>query len=270
MFIPKVIVSKVYPKKNETPKDCNDRIEHNLSNYRFCVADGATRSFYSSIWAALLVKYFCSQKFDNKILFKKKDWKKWLIPIQKKWRKIVKERVAKNNKYFLVNRLNQRESAVSTFAGLEFHNKKGFLSWQAMIIGDTCLFHIKSNQSGTYSIERHLLKDASQFDSFPDFFASYEKDNRYEPTFLKGKCHSGDYFVIATDALSQWIMSYLDINKLFPLPTLRKISKKTLEELRENKDVKLENDDVAIIVIKIQDVDTSPAGQIEKTHQEKL
>jgi len=266
MLVPEVIVSKVYPKKNETPKDCNDRFEYNLSNYRFCVADGATRSFYSSRWAALLVKYFCSHKFDNKILFKKKNWRKWLTPIQKKWRKIVEEKVAKNNKYYLVNRLNQRESAVSTFAGIEFHNQKDYLSWQAMIIGDSCLFHIKSKKSKKFSIVSHLLQNASQFDSFPDFFASYEKDNRYKPTFLKGKCHSGDYFVIATDALSQWILSYLEVNNAFPLPLLKKLTKQTLKELREDKDLKLENDDVAVLAIKIQQKST---GQNENAHQEK-
>jgi len=250
MLIPKVIMKLLVQKAGEARKDCNDRIAINERVHQYAVADGATRSFLSSIWAELLVKYFCSDKYDNDLIQIKKDWRKWLAVIQKKWRKHAETKVAKNKKYYLINRLNQNESAVSTFVGIEFKNEGQHLSWQAMIVGDTCLFHLRFKNK-KYRTDRYLLKKASQFDSFPEYFASYEKDNKYEPSFIEGTCQQGDYFIIATDALAQWIMSYIDLKNKNPLKILERLTEETIDKLRKNKSLKLENDDVAILILEV-------------------
>ena len=47
------------PKENENPTDCQDYLDANEANSCFAIADGASQSFYPSIWAELLVDNFC-------------------------------------------------------------------------------------------------------------------------------------------------------------------------------------------------------------------
>lgn len=247
----------IYPfkthKKAENPDDCQDALKVNKEHSRYAVADGATLSFFPKCWATLLVRHFCEMPYP----FLSEDrWKEWLVPIQEEWYKRVKERVKARNQFYLTNSFNAREPAIATFIGLEIDKTEG--KWQAMIIGDSCLFHKSHSGFKSYLIER-----SEDFTNHPEAFASFPERNHYNPKFVGGEIQSGDMFILATDALAKWIVQHEEANQVKEaLNQLKGI--KTDEQFysfvdlaRDNENIRLINDDVTLMLISIRETEPS-------------
>ena len=248
-----MITIKVFPfithKKAESSDDCQDAIKVNEDISRYAVADGATRSFFPKWWAELLVEYFCGRP-DS--FLSEEGWKEQLIPIQEKWYRRVEERVKSRNLFYLTNSLNTREPAVSTFIGLEVD--KTTLEWQAVIIGDSCLFHKSANGFKSYLIEK-----SEDFTSHPEVFASFPEKNHYSPTFISGGFQSGDVFILATDALAKWILQHNEVDNIEAvLNQLKQIEtdeqfNRFVDHEREHENIRLVNDDVTLMLITVEE-----------------
>lgn len=244
-------------KKAESLDDCQDAFEVNKEHSRYAIADGATRSFFSKCWAELLVKHFCEIPGP---FFSEENWKEQLVPIQKEWYERVEERVKKRNQFYLTNSFNAREPAVATFIGLEID--KVDRKWQAIVIGDSCLFH-KSNSG----FKSYLIEKSEDFTNHPAAFASFPDQNHYEPTFVSGEIQSGDIFILATDALAKWIVQHAEADQLESvLNQLKQI--KTDDQFysfvdlaRDHENIRLVNDDVTLMLISIEETEPS---EIEK------
>lgn len=255
-------------KKSETLDNCQDACaatcilnqeqdqEQNIEYY--AVADGATRSFYPKQWAELLVKNFCE---GTESVLAADNLEEWLCPIQNAWYEQIKKRVNEQNKYFLTNRFNAKESAVSTFIGLEIN--KSNEDWKAIIIGDSCLFH-----NSDTAFKSYLKENSADFTNRPDAFASFPKDNPIgcPPEFISGKTKSGDTFILATDALAKWIVQHKEKNKLPEVLTqLNGLETDEqfydfVDEARQNAETPLDNDDVTLILISVE---SEPQENIE-------
>jgi serine/threonine protein phosphatase PrpC len=247
-------------KENESINDCQDYFQANLENNCFAIADGASQSFYPSIWAELLVNHFCQNPEINQ-----NNWNDWLQPIQEKWFQEVEQRVikAKNeNRPIWVtsqNRFNFREPATSTFIGLQLIEDQV----KGSIVGDSCLFIVEGDQSSkTYQlIQTYLLKTSRDFNDSPGYFASYKKDNNFTPHDFKislnqKKSSNNLYFILATDALSEYIFKCTenDGNNIFE--TLLSISSPEIFEdfvasARNSDNIKMKNDDVTLLILSI-------------------
>lgn len=256
----KLIFSGRTHKENESINDCQDYFQANHENNCFAIADGASQSFYPSIWAELLVNHFCQTPDINQ-----NNWNDWLQPIQEKWFQEVEQRVikAKNeNRPIWVtsqNRFNFREPATSTFIGLQFIGDKV----KGSIVGDSCLFIVEGDQSSkTYQlIQTYLLKTSRDFNDSPGYFASYKKDNNFTPHDFKislnqKKSSNNLYFILATDALSEYIFKCTenDGNNIFE--TLLSISSPEIFEdfvasARNSDNIKMKNDDVTLLILSI-------------------
>ena len=245
----------IYPfithKKAESLDDCQDALEVNKEHSRYAVADGATRSFFPKCWAELLVKHFCER---SDLFLSGENWKEWLVPIQEEWYKRVEERVKARNQFYLTNSFNAREPAVATFIGLEIDKAEG--RWQAVIIGDSCLFH--KSHSGFKS---HLIERSEDFTNHPEAFASFPERNHYNPKFVDGEIQSGDMFILATDALAKWIVQHEETDQVEEaLNHLKRI--RTSEQFysfvdlaRDNENIRLVNDDVTLMLISIEETE---------------
>ena len=158
---------KIYrsPKNLEKIESCQDAYKYEIKNQRYAIADGATREFFSGSWANYLVENFCDNNSLSKDIFYKKNFKEWLEPIQKKWLAILTDKINSKNVNFIVkNRYNKCDLGASTFIGLELN--PDLLEWKAIVIGDSCLFHIRKNKI----IGLYLIKKSSDFDNNPNFF----------------------------------------------------------------------------------------------------
>ena len=234
-------------KQAESQDDCQDACYENEELGRYAVADGVTRSFFPKEWAELLVEHFCEVSAPCP---RDDDWKAWLRPIQEKWYTIVAGRVNEHSPFFVKTPFNAKEPATSTFIGIEFDKVQG--KWQAMIAGDSCLFHI-----GACGFESYMIAKSADFTSHPEVFASYEKDNHSEPSFVKGDAKHGDNFILATDALAKWILEHEEagrgdetIGKLKQIENDNQFGEFVNFE-RTDDDIRLVNDDVTLMIISV-------------------
>ena len=254
------VASFITHKKAESIDDCQDAIKVNEECSRYAVADGATLSFFSKQWAELLVEHFCEMP---NLPLNAENWKQWLVPIQEKWYKQVEERVKERDQFYLTNSFNEREPAVSTLVGLEVEKTKR--EWRAVVVGDSCLFH--KNSSGFRS---YLIEKSADFTDRPEAFASFPEANPYAPEFIGGEIQSGDVFILATDALAKWILEHKEsgnleavLNQLGQIENSEQFN--LLVDRARDEDIRLVNDDVALMLISVA---ASEVSEIEKDEQE--
>ena len=238
-------------KKGDTSADCQDATGVNKDRDRYAIADGATRSFFPKTWAEILVKGFCE---ESTLPLHQESWREWIEPLRQKWLEQVTSTVQETKRYIAIDRLSKSESAASTFVGLEVDRGKSV--WKAMIIGDSCLFHVSDSK-----LEKsHLIEKSEGFTNRPDIFASFAKDSLYEPEFRTGQVKTGDILILATDALAKWIIQHEEEGKFNDaLKRLIKIEANSekqfndfVEEARESDGIRLVNDDVALLLISVE------------------
>ncbi len=240
-------------KEMETISGCQDNFSYNEAKNCFAIADGATQSFYSSIWSKLLVDYFCENPQIDK-----NNWQEWLKPIQKQWLEEVKAELEKaksgnNPAWIEISKLlNRFESATSTFIGLQFIENQAKVS----IVGDSCLFIFQ----GDKLIKTYLLQKSADFNNRPGYFGSYPKNNNdYKPEFLdiplKYEQPSDKlYFVLATDALAEYIFKYTEQQRdiLTTLLTIQEFEN-FVKSARQDDTIKMKNDDVTLMILEVRD-----------------
>ena len=232
-------------KQAETMDDCQDAMAVDENVGRYAIADGATRSFMSKPWAALLVKHFCK---ITRLSLTEDNWKEWLRPVQQEWYQQVEKEVKMLKRYWLTNSFNTQESATSTFIGLEID--KVTSEWKAIIIGDSCLFHL-----GDSGFKSYLIKDSAGFTNRPNAFTSFEKDNHHDPILVTGDVKPGNTFILATDALAKWILAHKEVGKLETVcDALKDIETdiefhKFVETERNSESMRLVDDDVTLMII---------------------
>lgn len=261
MEIKLAVKSFITHKKAESRQDCQDAFFQNEGLARYAVADGVTRSFCPKDWAKLLVEHFCEDSVPYPTTH---SWQSWLNPIQEKWYKQVARRVRERPLYFLVNPFVSKEPAASTFIGLEFD--KTDASWKAMIVGDSCIFHI-----GSCRFRSYLINESTDFTNFPAFLASYEKDNHSEPSFVEGCVNHGDTLILATDALAHWILRHKEVGRRDEaLNELMNIEDENqfhefVDRARSDEAICLANDDVTLMILSVESNQDVEVEDYQKT-----
>jgi hypothetical protein len=242
-------------KQDEDMQSCQDAADGNAQAGRYAIADGATQSFFPREWAKLLVHHFCHNDADGKpFSFLNKNWKDWLDPIQREWYKTIEREVKEQPKYYNTNRFTLREPAISTFIGLELSGgEQEETRWQAMIIGDSCLFHLSDSKLTSYP-----LNHPNQFTARTPYFASYASRNKdFEPKFVDGNAGKSDTIFMATDALAKWILLQYQAGCTSWQACWQRLSQITsneefqdfVQEKRQSGSNRLENDDTTLLLI---------------------
>jgi len=238
-------------KAAENIQNCQDAFK--IVENCFAIADGVSESVYPDIWADMLVKHFCENPNITST-----SWQDWLKPIQYKWLIDVKEKIRinkenKNPSWFYNNKklTEKKQPAAATFVGVQFRGNE----LNIVMIGDSCVFIWQDNEL----VKSIPYTQSTDFDCFPECLASFEKDNKFQPQFIQYpiKNQKETYCVLATDAFAKWIFENIEAKENI-FETLINISTQSqFEEIitnaRISKTIKLENDDVALIVVKISD-----------------
>jgi serine/threonine protein phosphatase PrpC len=246
------------PKEGESITDCQDDFEINQTKGCFAIADGASQSFYPAIWAKLLVQHFCENPEINK-----SNWETWLESIQAKWLTEVRDRVetaksqGKPTWVESHNGLIMQRAATSTFIGLRFSEDR----IRGCYVGDSCVFVIRNS-----NLELYTLKSSKDFSDRPEYFASYPKDNHFNPHFFDINFDQSDDvdIILATDALSEYILKCSEQKKeIFPL--LLEISSQEQFECfvasARHQTIKMKNDDVTLLILRYDS--SSPQKRID-------
>lgn len=248
---------------------CQDKLCYNLDNGHFAIADGVGSSLYPEYWAELLTTHFCSDSGEIATLLDADNWDSWLEPIRGLWLEQVTSRISSldKNQWSLRNRFVTKEPAASTFVGIVFREEDKSLQWKTIIIGDSCFFHIRDNKILTVEAKKTSL----EFDNFPDTFRSYAHQQKERPSYYNGTARSGDVFILATDALSKWILKHYELQNHCGgfLPKISALYRGSLNfvefvnESRNDNIVSLENDDVALLIIRVHDGNNKKQGASE-------
>jgi hypothetical protein len=192
------------------PKAGNDRDEYEdafaprrlpenreLSEFRVAVADGATETSYSGVWARLLVGSYARGNLAPE------QFGISMRRLQGRWHRTVGR---KSLPWYAEAKLI--DGAAAALVGLHIRDEDadtGGQGWEAIALGDCCLFHVRD----TRVIECFPLQSASEFSNRPFLLSTNVSGLAGFQERLKtisGAWLSDDSFYLMSDALAAWFM----------------------------------------------------------------
>lgn len=244
------ILSFSLPKIGELEKNIQDRFESSSDGSLVALADGAGSSLYPRKWAEILVKSFCKNQ-ENPIEIIKQSYQEWLQPLQEEWRQYYLEKLSTPNRKWWQGGSQIKSHGSSTLIGLRLENLENGENrqWQAVAVGDSCLFKLEQEKE---SFLVFPLKNSQEFKGTTRCFESLPEYKSFPPQFEEGSYEQGDIFLLATDALAQWLLADYENQgqewkKIFELQEEEDFVK-IIANLREQKLIK--NDDTTVVIIK--------------------
>jgi hypothetical protein len=182
---------------------------HSARRLRFAMADGASESMLSGRWADVLTRTWCKAP-RNRIVEVLADatgqWDGQLAAYL-----ADRQRLDRPIQWFEEPGLDK--GAFATFLGLHFTTRRSNVgSWLAIALGDTCLFHVR----GEELLSAFPVKASADFGSSPKLVPSKPADVESVALHVEerhGEWHSGDLFVLATDALSAWFLAEVEAGR---------------------------------------------------------
>jgi hypothetical protein len=224
-------------KQGHSAAEYEDACAANLGLGRFAVADGATESAFAGLWARLLVDGFVAAARDPSL------WAEWLPALQTRWELEVGKQPLP-----WYGEIQWQQGAFATFLGLIVEPPR----WQALAIGDSCLFHIRQGQlrcafpltrSAEFSDSPWLLGSRG---FSPGMMALRERR-------LEGDFAAGDRLYVMTDALAHWFCQAVEsgqrpwelLETLLQLPSANDHFCAWIKALRDARQMR--NDDVTLL-----------------------
>jgi hypothetical protein len=259
-------------KHGEKPADCQDSI-HPLPDNKlafetssYSVADGVATSFFSRNWARILTRRF--GEGPQRVFY---DWSRWLADAQDEWILEV-ERAAHSQgaSFLVVNGLHAKRRAAATLVGLTIlqQNAEGW-TWRAAVLGDSCLF--KLTKDGMVSSWN--LKWSTEFTNLVTAAESRPSENACLPSQFGSPPHGdeppiyeSDSLLLATDALAKWLLKRQECGNpvwgtILGLETSNAFQL-FVDQARLEVEQPLENDDVALVVLKFGEIHSIFAQQM--------
>lgn len=180
------------PKHGHSLAEYEDASAANMALGRFAIADGTTESSFAGLWARMLV-----DEFVNPALAEPQNWTAWLPALQTSWEIAVGQQPMP---WF--TEIKWQQGAFSTFLGVIVRPPL----WQAMAVGDSCLFHIR----GGNLLRAFPVQHTNDFDCSPWLVGS--RGFTAEMMLLReqrteGEFADGDRLWLMTDALAQWFLN---------------------------------------------------------------
>ncbi len=222
---------------------------NNGASASFLVADGATQTSFSGLWARILVDSCANTNLSEGNFFRavrsaQGSWHEAMKSIELPWH--AQEKL--------------RQGAYSALTWLEIkyyplHPAYAFI-WNALAVGDCCLF-IARNREFFLSLP---IQDHRQFSLSPVLIPSKsEKIDSIKGCIqtARGSLKMGDQLLLGSDAISSWLMrrnqeEQLEFLKML-LSTKKSFSSGVFEnwikDQRRKKEIK--NDDTSLIFIEL-------------------
>jgi hypothetical protein len=213
----------------------------------FAVADGATETSFSGVWATQLVRAFCKGDMEGK------EFSRNLSVLRERWLKVVSR---KPMPWYAEEKI--RSGAFAAIVGLVLDDSskpEEDGSWRALAIGDSCVFQLRELQL----VASFPIQSSDQFNNSPLLLASRGAERQDDTQGFLTTCgtwRKGDTFYLMTDAIACWFLSQVETGRV-PSRELQDLSsgksrhfRSWLTSLRERKVVR--NDDVTIVRIEIE------------------
>lgn len=232
----------IMPHIGDKYSQCADRFAIGTDKNCFAIADGVGESLFPYDWAELVCKDFIANPNlfceDNKLVRESQ--------LIKAWNQKRDERTANltETELFLFEMgLEKADFAACTFVGLSIDKKQ----WQSLALGDSYLFVLDKNLE---IIESVASQKGEEFSNFPEYFASQAEKNHGKTIKACGDINKVTYFVLLTDAISDWFIK-VDTDKrkellaVSDMPSFHSLVNKE----RENGNMK--DDDTTAVIIEV-------------------
>ena len=242
--------SFLVPKSGNTPNECEDAIGCNVKAGKFAVSDGATEAFDSRRWAKFLVKSWVS--IPPEIY---PDLSFLVAGVEELGKRLAKRWLLRQLPWYAEEK--SKQGAYAAFVGIHistFPNCESRYEWRAVALGDSCLFY----HSDGRLIFAAPLSSPALFSYHPILVPSL----RIGPTtdwenrvyFGNGLAQAGDCFLLLSDALAQWYLTYsledADLTDKFLAITANGTNKDFSDFCEEERSCgRLRNDDMAVLRI---------------------
>lgn len=217
------ITPLVYWKSEHDASTNEDALAYNPKSGLFAVADGVGSASFANIWSHILVNRFVQEPLMSDHPFEI-EW--WLRRAQDEY---AKNKDTRPESVPTFAQEKAREGSKSTLVTVRF-TQIGEESAQVILlaIGDSNALIAKKS---TEEIEAFPLERASQFDArplvIPTRLVDFDRDFQRCQTKIV-TLHLGDTLVLATDAVSKWVLSQAN-----PRDALDRIISITQEHERE-------------------------------------
>ncbi len=245
---------------------CSDKIAINKEKQRYAVADGVSASYMPSIWAEILSETFANDDTTPE-LFNKLLEEGLLDNLSAKWKEQAEE-IEQQAEGKLAMRYERTKelyvNAASTLAGISIYDN----AVHYFVIGDSCIFLIDKSSLTVLS----EIKSVDSFTNRPDYIAS---DNHIDGTPIVGSEKLPDgWIVLMTDAVAKWFWKKQEQNPEFVIELWNISTQDEFESLiqKERDDETMDNDDVAIVMIKVEngESDSEIDQEASEEHESQL
>ena len=236
------------PKAGNSPEEYEDSSravylqESSGRRARMAVSDGASESAFAKEWANALTAGFVNRPLDVEAL-DEGLLREWLAPAQREWHgRVPWERIPWHGE------AKARAGAFATLLGVTVSGSSDGLRWDAMAVGDSCLFVV-----GEEGMRKSFpLQEAAQFGDTPALVCSNPANAQGLWGHVErsgGECAAGDFFFLASDALAKGFLAEAAMGER-PWETLLSLEQDdwagwVAEQYREGR---MGNDDVTLLV----------------------
>ena len=192
-------------KLGNSDEECEDAFSSNEDFSRIAIADGASDSIFSGVWASSLVDEF--SKMDRSLY---EDTGHTLSQLIKSARNSWYDRINWGGLSLFVKN-KAIKGSFSTFLGVEMVEIEGGYVANISAVGDSCF--IMKNDASILSVP---INDPSSFNSTPrliwsGYGAPFEKEFKWKKPVMQKFTFNVPYncsFMLATDALSKWMLEH--------------------------------------------------------------
>jgi hypothetical protein len=188
-------------KREEAAGEWEDGCALSARRLRFAVADGAGAGYESRQWALTLATTFVRDAPSAGIGATAVAG--WFGQLAERYRR--RSGPAAEEDAWLYEEMEKRGS-FAAFVAVQFWPRPDqLLGWEAMAVGDCCLFHLRRGRLLT----AFPITAAEGFTGQPDLVPSADHAlPRLAGSIkiIRGTAFPGDRFVLASDAMSQWLL----------------------------------------------------------------
>jgi hypothetical protein len=187
--------------------NCQDAPFHNAEQGLFAVADGAGTSLFPALWARILAQHFVTTPLMSDDPFEV-EW--WVRLAQTEYKQKMPA-IHKAGAWNIVQKVRNQGSD-STLATLRI-TRVGAETAEAMLLvfGDSCVLR---GDQGKETVSSFILQQPNEFDRAPICVPSdlkYFNRDFHRCQISNVTLNSGDQIIIATDAVSRWILGQGEI-----------------------------------------------------------
>lgn len=244
----------IMPHIGDKYSQCADRFAIGVEKNCFAIADGVGESLFPYDWAELVCDDFITNPSlfcaDNKLIRENR--------LIEAWEKKRDERISNltETELFLYEMgLEKADFAACTFVGLCIDNSQ----WQCSALGDSYLFVLDKEFE---IIDSVASQKGEEFSNFPEYFASKLGKNHGEVVESRGDIDKVAYFVLLTDAISDWFLQ-VDKERRKELLAIQEMQSFHSLVNRERELGNMKDDDTTAVIIEVVKDDTEYLKFIE-------